>query len=748
LNKARRSALASATLTTLVLLVLPVAADASSTATYTPRISPNGEPDEVDPSFIEVDGDAGKNTISLSYAGNDVAITDGSGITAGSHCAQVNPTEVTCPSADGSLVVANGGDDTVDAQMSLHADVEAGPGDDTVTTAGDITGDEGSDVLTGSDTSFGQLIDGGPGDDTLSGGAVGDRLIGGTGKDTLDGGPGDDKLDGDEPASPDALEQDTIEGGDGRDLLDWSSRNAAVSVNLADPAPDGAAGESDQIRNVEDVSAGAGNDTIVGTDGPNRIDPGAGKDQVTAGGGNDEAAASLGDDVFDLGAGSDTISYRDSELPVTVNLSDSKPDGAKGSLDTLRGVENVIGSQPQDDFKGDTLVGDRNANTLVGLLGSDRIRGGGGNDKLYGEGRPSDIDGSPADGAQLDLTYPAVDRLTGGSGKDLLVGGIDGDVLDGGSGNDRMLGDSGPGFHGGEPKSAGAVDIVSYASRSTRIKASTRSGGGARGEHDSYSGVEGIRGGSGNDVLTGRPKLSDLLIGGRGHDRLTGLSGKDKLLAADGQRDVVDCGADRDRFSADRKDRVRGCELAARASSANEKPVSCARKGSTTIVRNSLVRVYETKDRDWETSTHLTIYGCSLKTGKRLVVSGYVDSQSFSDADEARPTIWLNKEAVAANHWFCPPDGSPCTGRVRSFDVRQRKQRYIEDVPGGVISQLVLKSNGSLAYVAGDGTVRKADSNGVGQLDAGPGIEKGSLARAGSIVYWTKAGEPFSARIS
>jgi Ca2+-binding RTX toxin-like protein len=335
-------------------------------------------------------------------------------------------------------------------------------------------------------------------------------------------------------------------------------------VNLGDPGPDGAAGETDQISNVEDVSTGDGNDTIIGTDGPNRIDPGAGQDDVAAAGGRDDAAASAGNDVLDLGAGSDTISYRDSELPVTVNLSDSKPDGAKGSFDTLRGVENVIGSQPQDDFKGDTLVGDRKANTLVGLLGSDRIRGGGGKDKLYGEGRPSDIDSSPADGSQLDLTYPAVDHLTGGSGDDLLVGGIDGDVLDGGLGDDRMLGGVGSGFNDSEPKDARGVDVVSYASRHKRIKASTPSGGGARGEHDSYSDVEGIRGGSGNDILTGRRKLADLLIGGRGHDRLDGLSGKDKLLAADGQRDIVNCGADRDKFSSDSKDRVKGCEIKAR----------------------------------------------------------------------------------------------------------------------------------------------------------------------------------------
>jgi hypothetical protein len=181
--------------------------------------------------------------------------------------------------------------------------------------------------------------------------------------------------------------------------------------------------------------------------------------------------------------------------------------------------------------------------------------------------------------------------------------------------------------------------------------------------------------------------------------------------------------------------------------SAKPRAKPCERKGSVTIARNGRVRVYETKDADFNSSDHLTIYACSLRDGKRMKIAGYVNSGG-SIADEPRPTIWLNREAVAANNGFCPPDSSPCTGRVGSFDVRHHVKRYLEDVPGGVVSQLVLKPNGSFAYIAGDGTVRKADANGIGQLDPGPAIEKGSLALAGSIVYWTKAGAPFSARLN
>jgi hypothetical protein len=106
----------------------------------------------------------------------------------------------------------------------------------------------------------------------------------------------------------------------------------------------------------------------------------------------------------------------------------------------------------------------------------------------------------------------------------------------------------------------------------------------------------------------------------------------------------------------------------------------------------------------------------------------------------------VNAKAVAVNAFFCPPDASPCTGAVASYDLGKRVRKYHESAPGGVVSDLVLKPNGSFAYIAGD-TVRKADSAGIGQLDPGPAIEKGSLARAGSTVYWTKVGQPFSAQL-
>jgi Ca2+-binding RTX toxin-like protein len=66
-----------------------------------------------------------------------------------------------------------------------------------------LNGGNGSDSVTGGDLNdrlsgggSGDKVDGGRGNDTLFGGPGGDKLLGGPGRDTLKGGPGGDKLVG------------------------------------------------------------------------------------------------------------------------------------------------------------------------------------------------------------------------------------------------------------------------------------------------------------------------------------------------------------------------------------------------------------------------------------------------------------------------------------------------------------------------------------------------------------------------
>jgi hypothetical protein len=65
------------------------------------------------------------------------------------------------------------------------------------------------------------------------------------------------------------------------------------------------------------------------------------------------------------------------------------------------------------------------------------------------------------------------------------------------------------------------------------------------------AGDDRIDGGAGNDVITG----------GSGADRLNGGAGSDTIFAADGERDVIDCGAGADRVVVDSTDKTVNCEV-------------------------------------------------------------------------------------------------------------------------------------------------------------------------------------------
>jgi hypothetical protein len=89
----------------------------------------------------------------------------------------------------------------------------------------------------------------------------------------------------------------------------------------------------------------------------------------------------------------------------------------------------------------------------------------------------------------------------------------------------------------------------------------------------------------------------------------------------------------------------------------------------------------------------------------------------------------------------CGPGGECVTFPLRLVDLRTG--RVFEPRHG--FSGMVARPDGAFAYL--DGRVVAVDAEGERVLDEGPGIEGGSLALAGSIVYWTRQGEPRSARL-
>ncbi len=161
------------------------------------------------------------------------------------------------------------------------------------------------------------IIYGGPGSDTLQGGARDDVLNGGDGGDTFDTGST-------------VRGADVINGGGDEDFVTFLRRTHGVRIELcvarsnagcssldcACAGVSGEAGEQITVVNVEDAQGGAGDDTIVGTAEPNallgeggsdRIEGAAGADQLYGNDGDDLLLGGDDDDILSGGAGADTL---------------------------------------------------------------------------------------------------------------------------------------------------------------------------------------------------------------------------------------------------------------------------------------------------------------------------------------------------------------------------------------------------------------------------------------------------------
>jgi Ca2+-binding RTX toxin-like protein len=191
--------------------------------------------------------------------------------------------------------------------------------------------------------------------ETLSGGSGNDQLVGKSGNDTLQGGAGDDLLDG---------------GAGSADHADYSTTHSSLSVNLATGLASGAAG-NDTLIGIERVSAGWGDDVLIGSDGVFEI-----------------FAPSGGDDTIDGGVGGDGVDYSSSKFwPVAIDLAAgwvSWDNTLDSFIDTLVDIDYFIGTPNADhyDALGWTGVIDETgaldpANTFEPLGGNDTIIGNG-----------------------------------------------------------------------------------------------------------------------------------------------------------------------------------------------------------------------------------------------------------------------------------------------------------------------------------------------------------------------------------
>lgn len=488
----------------------------------------------------------------------------------------------------------DGGNDRLSGAESSYG----GDGDDVIVSTERAEGGGGNDIITATTrkpTSYEIELDGGTGDDTLTGGSIRNLLAGGAGSDVLIGGKSGDSIGTAariETFKDPHLQLDT---GTERDRVEAGAGNDLVSIGFGDSADGGAgrdhltlslAGATRAVfADLTGLTAGAtvtiGGGTITGfesataitgTEWADRIivggfsfNGGDGDDRLVAAGtgaslygedGNDTLLVNAQGSIFDGGRGDDTI---------RVIAKASQLNGDRGS-DTLdlsgmtRAVEMTFSSKPG------------NGSTVGYIIGFERIIGSGHDDILYAStGTMTLVGGAGNDTLRTGAGAKSV-RLEGGAGDDTLSIGYralnDGDWLSGGGGTDtlstsdidlsrsRMQGDIeilriygvltlAAGQEKGvqsivaeELRVAGAGTLdLRKASVSAEISAS-KAGNRLLLGNEGYDvrgniGADVLQTGNGNDVLTGGAG-DDMLSGGGGADKLTGGAGADRMAGGDG----------------------------------------------------------------------------------------------------------------------------------------------------------------------------------------------------------------------
>lgn len=173
--------------------------------------------------------------------------------------------------------------------------------------------DFGYTAFSGVSASSAIVVDGGPGNDTLSGGDGA--------QETWYGGDGDDLIEPDRGKQAGA---DDINGGPGADKVDYlytpGTDYSAATLSLDDVANDGTTspGDVDNVHSDVEILSGTNlDDLITGNDGSQTLLGSAGNDVIKTLGGDDIVDGGPGDDNIDGGAGSDDLTGNEGNDTIT-----------------------------------------------------------------------------------------------------------------------------------------------------------------------------------------------------------------------------------------------------------------------------------------------------------------------------------------------------------------------------------------------------------------------------------------------
>lgn len=435
--------------------------------------------------YLAAAGEA--NHVDIAWASGGYTITDtGATITAGAGCTSIDAHHVSCPPASILTLEAKDLADTVTVSTPTFTIVNGGSGDDTLVGGSGVDtfdGGPGDDALGGGDASDFLIggtgadflrggggvdtasysgraegvtadigggaddggsgdgppdarddiqsdienIDGGDGNDVLTGDGGPNTLWGGRGADVLSGEDGDDELFGDSGA-------DSLSGGGGAgDVVNYIHSGSAVVADIGGGADDGNGddgppGGRDNIHgDVESIKGGQGGDVLTGDGDSNVLDGGPGADTLRGHEGVDFLLGSTGNDALDGGSDGDLLDGGadddslfggggDDTLLQPGHLQDEalRPDGA----DVISGGDGI--DRADYSFRTAAVIADP---------------GGGRND---GEDTNRDRVADEHDDINAD-----VEDIAGGSGNDALSGDDRGNRLEGGGGSDVLNGRGG-----------------------------------------------------------------------------------------------------------------------------------------------------------------------------------------------------------------------------------------------------------------------------------------------------------------
>jgi Ca2+-binding RTX toxin-like protein len=410
----------------------------------------------------------------------------------------------------GGFITVNGTATTLEATPAAEVIVNAGGGNDTVDASAlgatnynnaTINGGEGDDLLTG-----------GARNDLLEGGAGDDRLIGFKGNDVLQGGDGNDVLVWN---NGDASDRD--EGGNGVDEVEVNGAPTAddqfnakpdaekpgfvffersnlgkfsiesqaerLTVNglggedqfIPDPAaPTGLAGLTALTLNggsgddrlvggdgADQINGGGGADELFGEEGADQINGGEGNDVIAGNGGDDRIVGGPGSDSLKADAGDDTIVWNNGDGSDPVNEGGEGFDRVEVNGSPTAGDATVLDAT-EASFLRTNLV----PFTLEIAPDNEVVvfNGEGGNDtfKVTEEGSGPLVAADGGAGNDELIGSGEADSFFGGSGNDMITGGAGSDVLDGQEGDDRLLARDGAGdlVRGGVGNDSAQTDEV------------------------------------------------------------------------------------------------------------------------------------------------------------------------------------------------------------------------------------------------------------------------------------------------